>query len=48
MLHGASEKAIASQLGLSRHTVHDYVKQIYRRFDVSSRAELLARFIPRT
>ena len=30
---------IAAQLGLSRHTVADYVKQIYRKLNVSSRAE---------
>jgi DNA-binding NarL/FixJ family response regulator len=30
---------IAVQLGLSRHTIADYVKQIYRKLNVSSRAE---------
>ena len=30
---------IAAQLSLSRHTVADYVKQIYRKLNVSSRAE---------
>ena len=30
---------IATQLGLSRHTIADYVKQIYRKLNVSSRAE---------
>ncbi len=30
---------IATQLCLSRHTVADYVKQIYRKLNVSSRAE---------
>lgn len=30
---------IAQQLALSRHTVADYVKQIYRKLDISSRAE---------
>ena len=30
---------IAEQLGLSRHTIADYVKQIYRKLNVSSRAE---------
>ena len=30
---------IAGQLHLSRHTVADYVKQIYRKLNVSSRAE---------
>lgn len=30
---------IAQQLGLSRHTIGDYIKQVYRKLDVSSRAE---------
>lgn len=41
LLAGDSEKIAAVRLGLSRHTVHDYVKALYRRFAVSSRAELL-------
>ena len=39
---GDSEKQIAARLGVSRHTVHDYVKGLYRRFKISSRGELLA------
>ncbi|HEY8361074.1 MAG TPA: response regulator transcription factor [Ramlibacter sp.] len=30
---------IAAQLELSRHTIADYVRQIYRKLDISSRAE---------
>lgn len=30
---------IAQQFGLSRHTVGDYIKQVYRKLNVSSRAE---------
>jgi len=30
---------IAQQFGLSRHTVGDYIKQVYRKLKVSSRAE---------
>lgn len=30
---------IAQQFGLSRHTVSDYIKQVYRKLNVSSRAE---------
>lgn len=44
-LHGQSEKEAARDLGLTQHTVHTYAKQIYRHLNVSSRAELLARFI---
>jgi DNA-binding CsgD family transcriptional regulator len=43
LLGGASEKEVAGRLGLSPHTVHQYVKMLYRRFGVSSRAQLLAR-----
>src|SRR5882724_4887295 len=41
-LLGASEKQAALQLGVSRHTVHEHVKAIYRTLDVSSRSELMA------
>ncbi|MCJ0761811.1 response regulator [Variovorax terrae] len=30
---------IALQFGLSKHTIADYIKQVYRKLDVSSRAE---------
>ncbi len=43
LMQGNSEKQIAYQLGLSQHTVHHYVHALHRRFDVASRAELLAK-----
>lgn len=45
MLAGDSEKQIARRMGVSRHTVHVYVKNLYRHYEVSSRGELLARFV---
>ncbi len=42
LLTGDSEKQVAQRLNLSPHTVHVYVKKLYRHFEVSSRAELLA------
>ena len=42
LLEGDSEKQVARRLGLSQHTVHQYVKALHRRFRVNSRAELLA------
>ena len=45
LLAGDSEKEVAALFGLSRHTVHVYVKKLYRRFGVSSRGELFARFV---
>jgi DNA-binding NarL/FixJ family response regulator len=45
LLVGDSEKQIANHLGLSRHTVHVYVKAIYKGFGVSSRGELLSKFV---
>jgi FixJ family two-component response regulator len=42
LLRGDSEKQAAMHLGLSRHTVHDYVKALYKQFGASSRGELLA------
>jgi DNA-binding CsgD family transcriptional regulator len=47
LLAGDSEKQLAARLGISRPTVHDYIDRLYRHFGVSSRAELLARFIRR-
>jgi DNA-binding CsgD family transcriptional regulator len=45
LLAGDSEKQIAVHLGVSPHTVHVYVKNLYRQFDVCARGELLARFV---
>jgi DNA-binding CsgD family transcriptional regulator len=45
LLAGDAEKQIAYRLKLSRHTVHVYVKGLYRHFQVSSKGELLARFV---
>lgn len=36
---GYTMPEIASQFGLSRHTIADHIKQIYRKLNVSSRAE---------
>jgi DNA-binding CsgD family transcriptional regulator len=45
LLEGDSEKQVAARLSLSQATVHEYVTSLYRHFGVSSRAELLARFL---
>jgi DNA-binding CsgD family transcriptional regulator len=45
LLSGNAEKQIAAHLSISRHTVHVYVKSLYKRFGVSSRGELLARWV---
>jgi DNA-binding CsgD family transcriptional regulator len=42
---GLSEKLVADELSLSTHTVHQYVKDLYRRLGVRSRGELLAHVI---
>jgi DNA-binding CsgD family transcriptional regulator len=41
---GDGEKQIAMRLGLSRHTVHEYVKVLYEKLGVTSRAELMSVF----
>jgi DNA-binding NarL/FixJ family response regulator len=46
LLAGDSLKEIAQKLEISAHTVGDYVKQIYKHFAVSSRAQLAAIFLP--
>jgi len=43
LLAGDSEKQVASRLILSPHTVHVYVKKLYKLYDVNSRSELLAK-----
>jgi DNA-binding CsgD family transcriptional regulator len=45
LLSGDAEKQIAARLNISRHTVHVYVKSLYKRFGVCSRGELLARWV---
>jgi DNA-binding CsgD family transcriptional regulator len=45
LLPGYSEKQVAAQLGYSPHTVHTYVKAIYKHFGVNSRSELLAKVL---
>ena len=45
LLEGAGEKQVAAKLGLSPHTVHVYVKELYRKHRVCSRAELLVQVL---
>jgi len=45
LLEGDSEKQVAFKLGLSPHTVHEYVKDLYSELEVSSRGELLAQWV---
>jgi DNA-binding CsgD family transcriptional regulator len=47
LLRGDSEKQIATALKLSQATVHEYVTGLYRHFGVSSKGELMARFVGR-
>jgi DNA-binding CsgD family transcriptional regulator len=43
LLTDASEKVMAARLGISPHTMHQHVKQLYRKLGVSSRAALMTR-----
>jgi DNA-binding CsgD family transcriptional regulator len=45
LLSGYAAKEIAPRLQLSTHTVNDHIRDLYRHFDVTSRAELLAMFL---
>jgi len=47
LLEGDSEKQVASHLGLSQATTHQYVTTLYRHFGVQSRAQLMAHAIKR-
>jgi len=42
LLGGSAEKIIAEAMGQSPHTTHQYVKTLFRKFNVRSRAELTA------
>lgn len=45
LMDGQAAKRIALHLGLSPHTVRGYIKDIYRHFEVSSRSDLMRRFM---
>src|SRR4051812_1704635 len=45
LMAGDGEKQVALRLSLSQHTIHVYIKALYRSFGVNSRGELLARFL---
>jgi DNA-binding CsgD family transcriptional regulator len=47
VLEGDTDKHVSKRLGISPHTVNHYTKQIFSHFGVSSRTELLARWIRR-
>jgi DNA-binding CsgD family transcriptional regulator len=47
LVEGDGEKQIALRLGISRHRVHDLVKELHRKFGVSSRGELVAAYYRR-
>ncbi|MGE6757451.1 helix-turn-helix transcriptional regulator [Corallococcus interemptor] len=45
LLQGLGDKQIAARLGISRFTVNQYTKTLYRRFGVQSRTALIARVL---
>lgn len=47
LLEGDSEKGVAARLGSSPTTIHQYVRALYRRFGVASRAQLLGQVLRR-
>ena len=46
LLAGDAEKQVAARLGVSIHTAHDHIKDVYRKLGVTSRGELMTRFLP--
>jgi DNA-binding CsgD family transcriptional regulator len=48
LVEGDSEKQVAVRLGISATTVHQYVTDLYRRFRVQSRSQLLAHVLRRS
>jgi len=47
LLRGMTEQETADEMGLSKATVHEHAGRVYKHFGVTSRAELLSRFIGR-
>lgn len=47
LLEGDTDKQVAARLGMTRHTVNQHAKAVFRHFGVTSRAELLARWVRR-
>ncbi|MCP5538005.1 MAG: hypothetical protein H7A51_17450 [Akkermansiaceae bacterium] len=45
LLTDLSESEIADRLQLSTHTIHDYARQLYRKFNVKGRVGLMARVL---
>ena len=45
LVDGQTPKRIAYHLSLSDHTVRGYIKDIYRHFDVTTRGDLMRRFM---
>lgn len=45
LLQGMGRKQIATDMGISIHTLNGYVKEIYARFEVHSQSELIRRFV---
>jgi len=44
LLNGLPRKLIADEMGISIHTLNDYVRELYSKFDVHSHAELISKF----
>src|SRR5258706_1522611 len=47
LIHGRAEKQIASDLNISVHTVHIYIKGVYEHYHVHTRTELFSECIVR-
>jgi len=45
LISGASYKTIAGQLGISIHTVNNHIRHIYEKLQVSSRGEVVSKFM---
>lgn len=45
LLTGRPERAVAGEMGVTANTLHQYVKAVYAKLGVGSRAELMARFL---
>lgn len=45
LLEGLDKREIAQRMNLSGHTVHGYIRELYRIYDVPTRARLMALWV---
>jgi DNA-binding CsgD family transcriptional regulator len=47
VLEGLSKREIAERMSLSPNTVHGYIRELYKIYNVTTRARLMAKWVKR-